>query len=32
VRAKGAGHDIFSTDPELVNKTVDDVLEDAAGG
>lgn len=32
VRAKGAGHDIFSTEPELVHKTVDDVLKDAAGG
>jgi hypothetical protein len=32
VRAKGAGHDIYSTAPELVIKTVDDVWEDAAGG
>jgi hypothetical protein len=32
VRAKGAGHDIFSTNLELVQKTVDDVLKDAAGG
>ena len=31
VRAKGAGHDIYGTDPELVNKTIDDVLKDAAG-
>jgi pimeloyl-ACP methyl ester carboxylesterase len=32
VRAKGAGHDIYSTDPELVHKTVDDVMNAAAGG
>ncbi len=31
VRAKGAGHDIYGTDPELVNKTIDDVWKDAAG-
>ena len=29
VRAKGAGHDIFSTDPELVQATISDVLNDA---
>ena len=32
VRAKGAGHDIFSTNLELVQKTVDDVLKEVAGG
>ena len=31
VRAKGAGHNVFGTDPELVNKTIDDVLKDATG-
>jgi pimeloyl-ACP methyl ester carboxylesterase len=29
VRAKGAGHDIFSADPELVQKTINDVFADA---
>ncbi len=29
VRAKGAGHDIFSADPELVQETINDVLNDA---
>ena len=29
VRAKGAGHDIFSADPELVQETINDVLTDA---
>jgi hypothetical protein len=29
VRAKGAGHDIFSADPELVQKTINDVVADA---
>jgi pimeloyl-ACP methyl ester carboxylesterase len=28
VRAKGAGHDIYGTEPELVNKTIDDVLKE----
>ena len=28
VRAKGAGHDIFASDPELVHKTISDVLND----
>lgn len=32
VRAKGAGHNIFETDPELVLKTIDDVLKDAPSG
>jgi pimeloyl-ACP methyl ester carboxylesterase len=32
VRAKDAGHEIFGTRPELVYKTIDDVLNDAAGG
>jgi pimeloyl-ACP methyl ester carboxylesterase len=32
VRAKGAGHNIFETDSELVLKTIDDVLKDAADG
>ena len=31
VRAKGAGHDIYGTNPELVNKTIDDVLKDVPG-
>ena len=30
VRAEGAGHDIYSTNLELVLKTVDDVLNEAA--
>jgi hypothetical protein len=29
VRAKGAGHDIFSADPELVQQTINEVLDDA---
>lgn len=29
VRAKGAGHEIFAADPELVFETIDDVLSDA---
>jgi pimeloyl-ACP methyl ester carboxylesterase len=29
VRAKGAGHDIFSADPELVQQTIDEVLDNA---
>lgn len=32
VRAKGAGHDIYSTNPELVRQTIDDVLKDVGGG
>lgn len=32
VRAKGAGHNIYQTDPELVLKTIDDVLKDAPSG
>jgi pimeloyl-ACP methyl ester carboxylesterase len=28
VRAKGAGHDIFAHDPKLVQKTINDVLDD----
>ena len=28
VRAKGAGHDIFAADPELVQATIEDVLTD----
>lgn len=32
VRAKGAGHDIYSTNPELVRSTIDDVLKDVGGG
>ena len=28
VRAKGAGHDIFTSDPQLVHKTISDVLND----
>jgi pimeloyl-ACP methyl ester carboxylesterase len=31
VRAKDAGHEIFGTQPELVYKTIDDVLKDADG-
>ena len=29
VRAKGAGHNIFETDPELVQETINDILNDA---
>ena len=29
VRAKGAGHDIFSADPELVQATINEVLNAA---
>jgi hypothetical protein len=29
VRARGAGHEIYGTRPELVYKTIDDVLKDA---
>ena len=32
VPAKGAGHDIFAADPELVLETIDDVLEDTRSG
>jgi hypothetical protein len=28
VRAKGAGHDIFAVNPELVQKTINDVVND----
>ena len=28
VRAKGAGHEIFLSNPDLVQKTIDDVLND----
>ena len=28
VRAKGAGHDIFTSDPQVVQKTINDVLND----
>jgi pimeloyl-ACP methyl ester carboxylesterase len=28
VRAKGAGHEIFTSDPQLVHKTINDVLND----
>ena len=27
VRAKGAGHDIFSADPELVQETINEVID-----
>jgi pimeloyl-ACP methyl ester carboxylesterase len=29
VRAQGAGHDIFSADPALVQQTIDEVFNDA---